>query len=219
MPHRVLAPSADSLREVAAALLAGELVVIPTDTVYGLAAMPTAESVSALFRVKGRPETRAIPVLLSGTSALVRVAASWPWPARVLTRHFWPGALTVVVTARDDVPSEITAGTGTVGLRVPACDVTRTIIGLAGGVLAVTSANRSGQRAATSVGEAVAALDGSVAWFVDGGVLPVPVPSTVVEVREHSVRVLRQGAIDFAALRQTIERDLPGVEFIVYGGE
>jgi len=216
--QRVVPPSPQCLREVAAALLAGELAVIPTDTVYGLAAMPTAAGARALFRAKGRPETRAIPLLLSGSSGLTKVAASWPPAAMLLTRHFWPGALTVVVAARPDVPSEITAGTGTVGLRVPASDTARALIDLAGGVLAVTSANRSGEAAATSVQEAQLALDGSVVWFIDGGVLHVGVPSTVIAVSSEYVKVLRQGALDAASLCEVMKDDLPHVQFIEYGG-
>jgi L-threonylcarbamoyladenylate synthase len=216
---RIVPATPESLRRAAAAVVAGELIVVPTDTVYGVAAMPTPAGAQRLFRAKGRPETRAIPLLLSGVSALPGVVAQWPQTARVLTRQYWPGALTVVVPARASVAGEITAGLGTVGVRVPASEAARTIISLAGGVLAVTSANRSGEAAAVTVNEAVTALGDEVAWYVDGGSLALGVPSTVVEVSERRVRVLRHGGITTEALGQTLDRVLDDVELIDNGGD
>ncbi|MHB0875451.1 MAG: L-threonylcarbamoyladenylate synthase [Anaerolineae bacterium] len=212
--YRVVPPNPECLRRVAAAAAAGALVVIPTDTVYGVAARPTADGAQRLFRAKGRPESRPLPLLLSGVSALPSLVSVWPEPARVLARLFWPGALTLVVPARADVATEVTAGSGTVGVRVPACDIARTVIDQAGGVLAVTSANRSGEAAAVSVEDAVAALGDSVTWFVDGGRLAGGVPSTVVEVSAHRVVVLRRGGVDSAALRQALDAAIDDVEFV-----
>lgn len=200
----VLPPSADGLRRVAEALLRGNLCVIPTDTVYGLAAVLAPEPVSRLYVAKGRPEDRPIPLLVSSVASARQVASSWPQPAEALARAFWPGPVTLVVPAADGLPAEVTAGTGTVGVRWPASDLATDVIERTGGVLAVTSANRSGQAPAVSAEEAARTLGDAVRFVLDGGSLAGHLPSTVVAVDGGELRLLREGPISLAELRSAI---------------
>ena len=115
----IWAPTDENLRRAAELLRAGELVVMPTETVYGLGCLPSAEAVQKLFRAKGRPESRPIPILVSSRAALKQVVSEWPAQAQALSEAFWPGPLTIVVPAAPSLPQELTAGTGTVGVRQP----------------------------------------------------------------------------------------------------
>jgi L-threonylcarbamoyladenylate synthase len=185
-------------------LLDGRLVVLPTDTVYGLAAHPARpEAVAALYTTKARSRQRAIPVLLADMGQVERVALPLSVPAWRLAKAFWPGPLTLVVPKRDDLPGIVSA-LETVGVRVPDCDATRAVIRAAGGALAATSANRSSEKSSVTVEEAVAQLGGAVALYLDGGPCPGGQPSTVVEVSAAGLKVLRAGPIGEAALRAAL---------------
>lgn len=202
----VLPPSESSLELVVQVLAQGEMCIIPTDTVYGLAAQVAPDSVARLYRAKGRPEGRPIPLLVSGIEAARAVAADWPPEVETLARTFWPGALTLVVPAVPGLPQEVTAGTGTVGVRWPACPLAESVIERSGGVLAVTSANRSGERPATSAEDAVRALGKLVPYVLDGGTLAGTLPSTVVRVERKQLHVIREGAIAPEAIRRALDR-------------
>jgi len=180
----------------AGALRAGGLVVLPTDTVYGLAAaLDRPEAIARVFVAKGRPPDLALPVLIAEASAMERLAVDVPVAARGLTAEFWPGALTVVLPKSDLVPDEVTAGRPTVGLRLPDCELARGIIAACGGALAVTSANISGAHAPRTVTQIPDGLRAQVALIVDAGECAGGVPSTVVDLSVAPPQVLREGAI------------------------
>jgi L-threonylcarbamoyladenylate synthase len=184
---------------------AGGLVVLPTDTVYGVAADPwQAEAVAALYAAKDRPPAKAIPVLLAGEADAAQVASEVPLPAMKLMAAFWPGPLTIALPRLESVP-EIVSSLPTIGVRVPDHDGTRAIIRACGGVLAVTSANHSGQADSLTARQAADALGKRVALVLDGGRCPGGVPSTVVDVSEGMLRIVRPGPIDEAALRAALD--------------
>ena len=212
----VIEPTNYGIQLVAQALEQGLLAVIPTDTVYGLAAKPTASAVAKLFQAKGRLETQPIPLLLADESSLPAIVAHWPRTAAVLAQAFWPGGLTIIVPARPELPSVITADTGTVGVRVPANDVAREVIRRAGGCLAVTSANRSGESPAITAQAAAQALGVHVAYVLDGGPAAGGVPSTVVVAEEHRIVIRRTGAVYPASLRQVLDSDAPGTALLFW---
>ncbi len=183
----------------------GGLVVLPTDTVYGVAAdVWQPEAVAALYAVKRRPPERAIPVLLADEEDIARVAGSVPEMARRLAAALWPGPLTIVVPKRPDVP-EIVSALSTVGVRIPDHDAARAVIRACGGALAVTSANRSGQPSPLTAREAASALGEGVALVLDGGTCAGGQPSTVVDVGGGELRIVRPGPLDEAALRRAVE--------------
>ena len=212
-PAGTIVPATEAgIRLVAEVIAHGEPAIIPTDTVYGVAALPTADGARSLFEAKGRPESRAIPLLLSGLAVLPAVVSEWPPVAQSLADAFWPGALTIVVPAALTVPSEITGGEATVGVRIPSSDIARAVIRRACGCLAVTSANRSGDPPAATAAAALAALDPRVRYALDGGLLAQGVPSTVLQVARERVTVLRKGAICPSAIRAALEQRLPGIQ-------
>jgi L-threonylcarbamoyladenylate synthase len=183
---------------------AGGLVVLPTDTVYGVAADPwQPEAVAALYAAKERPPAKAIPVLLAGEADAAQVTREVPPLAGKLAAAFWPGPLTIALPRKDSVP-EIVSSLPTIGVRVPDHDRARAIIRACGGVLAVTSANRSDQPSTLTARQAADALDDRVALVLDGGRCPGGVPSTVVDVSGGTLQIVRPGPLDEAALRAAL---------------
>ncbi|MGH2615834.1 MAG: L-threonylcarbamoyladenylate synthase [Thermomicrobiales bacterium] len=183
-----------------AALRAGFVVAIPTDTVYGLAAaIDQRAAIDRLYALKARPANKAIPVLLSSSKELRQVSLGLSQVAEALADRFWPGALTLVVAARSHLASGLTSvdadGTSTVAVRVPDHQLARAIIRAAGGALAVTSANRSGGAPALDVGDVLGLADAAPTVIVDGGPAPGTRPSTVVLALSSQVVILREGAI------------------------
>lgn len=203
---RVLSASEPAAVEEAARVLrAGGLVVFPTDTVYGVgAAVDRPDAVARLYVAKGRPLDRPIPVLIADEGQLQRLASEVNEAVLRLARRFWPGALTIVVPAQPWLPVEIVRDTGAVGVRMPDHPLALAIIRAAGGAVATTSANRSGEREACTVDEAIAALGEAVDLYIDGGRTPGGVPSTVVALEDGHLQVLRRGALDPALIEQVL---------------
>jgi L-threonylcarbamoyladenylate synthase len=190
------------LKRAVEALVAGRPVVIPTDTVYGIAALPEVPgAVDAIFRAKGRPEEKPLPVLAAGVEDLVEVAVLDD-RARKLADRFWPGPLTIVLARTPGFTHDLGGGEkDTVGVRVPAYEIALELLGYTG-PLAVTSANRSGDEPATTVTAARAALGSEVEVYVDGGVCN-GASSTVVSLVSE-LQILREGPVTLDEIDQTL---------------
>jgi len=188
-----------AVEEAVARILAGEVVAIPTDTVYGLAALATdAEALSGLADLKGREQQQPIAVLVDSIGAVRSYLAD----AHALdgVARFWPGALTAVVRARPGgLAAPAVTEAGTTGVRMPNDDLARAVIRACGGLLAVSSANRHGEPPATSAEECAAAF-GDALPILDGGVRNSTAPSTVVDLAGDRPRILRAGPISAADL-------------------
>lgn len=200
------APVADRGIELAvAALEAGEVVAIPTDTVYGLAADPRhPRATEALFALKQRPAALELPVLVAGfddAEALAGPDGLSP-PARHLAHALWPGALTIVVRRRAGITWSLGGDGRTIGLRCPDHPVARRLCARVG-PLATTSANRHGAPPLTTPGAVVDAFSGVIAVVVDGGVCD-GMPSTVVDVTGDTPRCLRQGAVPWSEIERWV---------------
>ncbi len=188
------------LAKADAFLRQGQLVVIPTDTVYGIAALATdPTAIKALYHVKGRPEAKGIPVLLADATGVELVARDVPPFAEQLIERFWPGPLTLILPRRLDLPAILTR-IDTVAVRVPDDVVAQTIIRDAGGAVAVSSANLSGEPPARTAEEALAILDGKVAAVVDGGPSVRGISSTIVDCTTDPPAILRPGPLSAADL-------------------
>ena len=175
-----------ALDEALSALRSGGLVVIPTDTVYGLAVMPDNKSaINKLFKAKQRDNGKPIAMLASDRQALSENGFSLTKTEKRLADKYWPGPLTLVLKA----------GRRKEGIRVPDNHMARELIRKAGGLLRVTSANISGNNPAITVAAALKELDDSVAVYLDAGRSAIGVASTVVEVKRGKPVILRQGAI------------------------
>jgi len=194
------------------ALSGGRLVVLPTDTVYGLAADAfTPAAVAALLALKGRGRDMPVPVLVGSWQTIEGLTTSVPDEARALVEAFWPGPLTLVVHAAPSLAWDLGDSRGTVAVRMPLHPVALDLL-VRTGPLAVSSANRTGEAPATDAAAARSQLGDGVAVYLDGGPAGEPVPSTIVDVTGlrggGSARLLRAGALSLDRLR-TI---LPEVE-------
>lgn len=188
------------LEEAVALLKAGQLVAFPTDTLYGVGADAfNAQAIEALYEVKERPRQKGIPILLADAGDLDKVAAEVPALATGLMERFWPGPLTLIVPRKEELPANLSPNEN-VAVRIPDNDVARALIRKAGGALATSSANRSGEEPAREASEALAALDGRVAAVLDGGPAPHGVPSTIVDCTSTPPRILRAGPLSAAQL-------------------
>jgi L-threonylcarbamoyladenylate synthase len=181
----------------------GGLVAFPTDTVYGLAALPTnAEFVERLYTVKGRETTRAIAILLSSPAELEEVSVEPGMNALELAKTFWPGPLTLIVPRHPDLP-DILSPNPTIGVRVPdhefALELLRSV-----GPLGVTSANVSGGENTNTAQEVLIQLDGKIHLVIDGGKSPGSIPSTVVDCTTPEPVILRPGPIDLEDIHMVI---------------
>jgi len=171
----------------------GRLIVYPTDTVYGLGCDPlNPVAVERLFKAKGRG-AKAVPVLCANSARAEELVELSP-RAMELARRFWPGALTIVAPVARRLPELLLQGTGKLGVRVPGSSACIQLIQACGGTLVGTSANISGRPSSRTAGEAVEQLGSSVDLVVDGGRLE-GAESTVVEVSEDDIIILRKGSI------------------------
>ncbi len=183
----------------------GELVALPTETVYGLGANGLDETaVAKIFEAKGRPQDNPLILHISGPEQMEQFCHHIPQSAYALASAFWPGPLTVVLPARDTVPRRTTGGLDTVALRCPDNAVTREIIRLSGVPIAAPSANISGKPSTTTAEYGRYDYDGRIAAIVDGGACRVGVESTIVDLTEERPRLLRPGGISPEALVEVL---------------
>jgi L-threonylcarbamoyladenylate synthase len=182
----------------------GEIVVLPTDTVYGVGADAfSPPAVAALLRAKGRGRDMPVPVLVGSLQTLDGIATRVSRQARDLVEAFWPGALTVVCHQQPSLVWDLGDTRGTVAVRMPLHPVAIELL-TAVGPMAVSSANVSGGPPATTVAEAHDQLGESVAVYLDAGPCGDPLPSTIVDVTSETPQVLREGAITLDQLREVI---------------
>jgi len=174
-------------------------VAFPTETFYGLgAAALTPAAVRRIFDVKGRPESKPLLVLVDSIAMVARLATDVPERARALMARHWPGALTLVLNARAEVPVEVTAGSATVGVRLSAHPVAQALVRALGQPITAPSANPSGMAPPTTAAGVVAYFARGVEVVLDGGTTPGGAPSTVLDVTVDPPRVLRAGAVEIA---------------------
>ncbi len=192
------------IRDAAAVLRRGGLVAYPTETFYALGALATdPAAVERLARAKGRPDGKPLP-LLAADRAAVEAVALLEGDAVRLAERFWPGPLTLVLPARPGLPAAVTAGTGTVGIRVPASDVARALAREAGGPLVSTSANAAGAPPPATAAALAPELREQRIHVLDGGATPGGLPSTVVALSAGCLRVVRAGAVPIEAVERAL---------------
>jgi XTP/dITP diphosphohydrolase len=189
-------PSTGIVAEAAESICAGKLIAYPTDTLYGLGANALdAASATRVIEAKGRPSGKPISVIVGSADRARSLGRNLDGLWERLVEVFWPGPLTTVVDAAEDVPTTLTGGTGKIGMRVPDCPLARAISDKAGVPVTATSANVAGRAPATNAGEIVAALGDSLSLVLDCGTLDAGKGSTVVDVTSGKVRVIRKGVV------------------------
>jgi tRNA threonylcarbamoyl adenosine modification protein (Sua5/YciO/YrdC/YwlC family) len=195
---------AAGLDAAASAIAAGALVLLPTDTVYGVAADAfTPSAVTGLLAAKNRGRTMPVPVLIGEASTLAGLVVDLPPVATRLAEAFWPGGLTLVLEHAPSLAWDLGDAEGTVAVRLPDDELTRELLRRTG-PLAVSSANRSGRPAATTAHDAAAQLGDHAAVVLDGGPRNSSAASTIVDCTGPVPRVLRVGAIPVDKLREVV---------------
>lgn len=206
----------DNFGPVADCLTAGGLALVPTETVYGVGVAISAFAANLetpgpdtgygrIFTLKQRELTQTVPWLVDGPAALERYGKDVPHPICALAEKLWPGALTLVVPAADDVPSFMRAADGTVALRASASPVVQELIARCGSPLAVTSANTHGKPAPISFDEVEPRILAGVDVAIDAGETPCRDASTIVAVRDGELQILREGALAVREIRAVLE--------------
>jgi protein-tyrosine phosphatase len=202
----------DVVHRAVQALAEGQLIALPTETVYGLAASACrADAVDKLLQVKGRPSEQPLTLAIKSADEAPDFVPDLPPLARRLARRCWPGPVTLVVDHKNtesltkQLPPEVrevVVPNGTIGLRVPANDMSQDVLRMLSGPIVLTSANRSGEPDAVTAQEVVDALDGDVAMVLDDGPCRYGQPSSVVKVSDNQFTILREGVVGEATLRR-----------------
>ena len=206
----------DNLGPAADCLTAGGLALVPTETVYGVGVAISAFAANLetpgpdtgygrIFTLKQRELTQTVPWLVDGPAAIERYGKDVPHSICALAEKLWPGALTLVVPAADDVPSFMRAADGTVALRASASPVVQELIARCGSPLAVTSANTHGKPAPISFDEVEPRILAGVDVAIDAGETPCRDASTIVAVRDGELQILREGALAVREIRAVLE--------------
>jgi L-threonylcarbamoyladenylate synthase len=199
--------SAESHKQAAGIISGGGLIAFRTDTLYGLGADPfNREAVLRIKRLKGREESKPILIVISDYDQLPRFIDDISPAFELLAKQFWPGALTLIGTAHASVPEEITAGTKSLGVRLPADDRVRAIVRSCGGALTATSANPSNAAPARNAREVREYFGDAIDLIIDDGEVESDLPSTVVDVSSAEPRLIREGVIRWAAIQDEFRR-------------
>lgn len=202
------APETEIVRYAAAKLARGCVVAIPTDTLYGLAADPfNLAAVDEIYRVKGRPETSALPILVNSLAQALLLAREVPDSFLQLAEAFWPGALTLVVDASNRVPLKVTANTRRIALRWPKSNIIRKLIDEFDGPITGTSANISGFPSCSSGEQVMKQLGERLPLILDAGETKANLPSTIVELRDDAWKIGREGAIPAADIERVLQSE------------
>jgi L-threonylcarbamoyladenylate synthase len=189
-------PAPTVIERAASILRAGGLVAFPTETFYGLGAHALDEgAVLRIFEAKGRPADKPLLVLVDSVAMVEQVAGAVPPRARRLMDRYWPGPLTLVLAARPDLPAALTAGTGTIGVRLSSHPVARALVAAVGAPITAPSANLHEAASPRTADETVAGLGAQVDLVLDGGVTPGGPASTVLDVTRTPAIVLRAGVV------------------------
>ena len=184
----------------------GGIIAYRTDTYYGLGVDPlNREAVQRVRDLKGREENKPILILISDAMEADRFVSERSSLFEIVSARHWPGALTLVLTARADLPEELTAGSGSIGVRLPEDSDVRGLIRACGGALTATSANPSGSPAARSAEQVAEYFPAGIDLILDGGQSESDKPSTVLDVSGDIIRVIREGAVDSSLMSDIME--------------
>lgn len=193
-----------AVRRAAAVLAGGGVILCPTDTIYGLTCpADNGEAVARIYSIKGKPETKPSLVLVDTEAMALGLAVNVPAVARRLMEAFWPGPLTIILEAAPAISGLVTAGTGTIGVRLPADDFCRRTAGRCGGALLSTSANRSGLAPSPEIARLRVEFAPHVDLIIDAGDRKSP-PSTVVDCSKGTLAIVREGAISGVSLTRAL---------------
>jgi L-threonylcarbamoyladenylate synthase len=200
------APESSPVEYAATIIERGGVVGCPTDTFYGLAADPlNLSAIEQVYRIKGRPDTKALPILVGSVEQAVTLARDVSEVFLTLAHHFWPGALTIIVEASQKLPLKVTGNSGRVALRWANSPVTWALIAACGGPVTGTSANLSGFPSCTNAAQLARQLGNSLPLILDAGETGATLASTIVAVRGDEWNIAREGALPEADIRAVLQ--------------
>ncbi|MGH7826145.1 MAG: L-threonylcarbamoyladenylate synthase [Candidatus Binatia bacterium] len=200
---------AENFARAVDALKQGEVIVFPTETLYGLGADAlNRDAIDRVFKLKGRDRQNPIPVLVADEEMLLNLVSEVPSAARKLIESFWPGPLTIVLPARQGTPEPLLNLDGGIGVRISAEPIATRLVRSLGRPLTATSANPSGQQPAPTVEEARRYFANQIELFIDGGALGSRTGSTVIQVFGGTLKIIREGAVSAAKLEAALEKQL-----------
>jgi len=203
----IISEGTESFSQAVAIIARGGVIAFRTDTFYGLGADPfNCDAVQKITDLKGREEDKPILVVISDNDQVERFIAQNSVLFDLLAKRFWPGALTLVGKAAPQLPPEITAGTGTIGVRLPDDDRVRALVRACGGALTATSANPSGQEPAKRASDVMRYFGATIDLIIDAGQAQSDQPSTVVDARSAEPRLVREGAIAWPQIQAAINQ-------------
>ena len=191
-------PESSLVKYAADQIRAGEVLGMPTDTFYGLAADPfNLRAVDKVYDIKTRSRHKPLSLLIENVDQAEELAKKLPEEFYALARKFWPGPLTVIVKAGSRLPLKVTANTGNVALRVPNAKIPLAVVTAAAIPITATSANLSGAAECTTAEQVHDQLHGRISIIVDGGISPRDIPSTIIDLSDEETRwrIIREGAI------------------------
>lgn len=204
--------SEKQIPEAAALLKKGEIVAFPTETVYGLGGLLfDSLAVEKIYEAKGRPQTKPLTAHISALAQVEQIGFEIPEEFYQLAEIFFPGPLTLVLKKLSHIPDIVTAGTPTIGIRFPNHRIAQQLIDAVGGPLVAPSANLSGKPSPKSAGDVLRDLEGKISAVIDGGICPLGIDSTVLDlVSFEEPRILRRGKITQAELESVLRRRIQG---------
>jgi len=201
----IISQTTDNFERVAQVIAGGGVIAFRTDTFYGLGADPfDASAVQNIRDLKGRGDDKPILIVISDTKEIDRLIPLRRKGFDDLAKRFWPGALTIIGQAAAELPNQLTAGTKTVGVRLPDDDRVRALIAACGGALTATSANVSGQPAARTAAEVESYFGQQIDLLVDDGATISSAPSTVVDATTSELKLVREGVIPWSEVRSAV---------------
>ena len=202
------APQPEQIQTAAEAIIRGELVVFPTTCLYGLAADAlNPAAVQTIFRAKQRPENNPLLILVKNQNTVATLVKSVPSAAEILMKVFWPGRLTIVFPAREDLPPALTAGTGKIGIRIPVHPVAAALVDMLDTPIIGTSANLSSQEGCYQISALHPHVARHAGLILDAGTLLGGVGSTVVDVTVNPPVVLREGIIPAEKIHHALHKN------------
>lgn len=198
-------PQRDAIDYAASFIKRGRVVGVPTDTFYGLSTDPfNLAAIERVFRIKGRPENRALPILVDSIEQAVTLARDVPDAFLTLAQKFWPGALTIVVTATHRLPLKVTGNSGHVALRWADSRITTALIGAVGGPITGTSANLSGHPSCSNAADLAEQLGSRLPLILDSGDTNGMLASTIVKIDGDEWSIVREGALPNAEIEKAL---------------
>ena len=218
METKLLKPNEESIKLACELLKKGEVVAVPTETVYGLAGDATnGSAIKKIFEAKGRPADNPLIVHIASLEMLDGIVSKFSADAKKLAENFWPGPLTIIMPKGKKVCKETTAGLDSVGVRMPANEIAREIISRSGVPFSAPSANISGKPSPTTAQDVFADMNGKINLIIDGGESDAGVESTVISVLEETPIILRPGIVTKEDIEKVLNKEVKVAKEVTEG--